>query len=123
MVGVLLISGIVVSNLLTDRLTVHNRTTAPITFTSDSFGGYANYVAACSSMEFEWDQGNGSNSGWIPPDGLRRWQGGAVEVEIPAVRGFEGPGGDRFAVLVTGAGVEETEPDSSLPACEGAPPQ
>lgn len=57
--------------------------------TADSFGGYSNNVPACSSTEFEWEQGNGSDSGWMPADGVRRWQGGAVHVEIPAERWFE----------------------------------
>lgn len=112
----------VIGHLLTDRLTIHNRTRAPITFTAESFDGYSNYVPACSSTEFEWEQGNGGNSGWIPTDGLRRWQGGAVHVEIPVERWFEVQmPADHFTVVVTGDGLTEVQPGSSLPPCEGMP--
>lgn len=121
LVGVV-VSAAVIGHLLTDRLTIHNRTTAPITFTDGSFNGYPNYVPACSSARFEWEQGNASNSGWVPADGVDRWQGGAVHVDIPVERWFEVRiPADDFTIVVTSEGLSEVEPGSSPPACEGMP--
>lgn len=119
-VGSFVISGLI-GHVMTDRLTVHNRTTVAVRFTTDAFGSYPNYVGACSSNEFRWEL-DGSRSGWTPADG-GRWQGGAVEIDIPVERWFEVQvPADRFAVLVTKDGVLEIEPESSLPACDGVPP-
>ena len=57
-----------------------------------------------------------------PPTVLRRWEGGAVHVEIQVERWFEvRVPADHFNVVVTGEGLSEVEPRSSLPPCEGMP--
>lgn len=46
-----------------------------------------------------------------------------MEIEIPVERWFEVQiPSERLAVLVTSDGVEEVEPQSSLPNGEGTPP-
>jgi hypothetical protein len=111
---------VLIGHLRTARLTVHNRTTEPVSFTTDSFGSYPNYVGACSSNEFRWKE-DGGEFGWTPADD-GGWQGGAVEIALPVERWFEFQPAERLAVLVTGAGVVEVEPESSTPSCEGTPP-
>jgi hypothetical protein len=123
---VLLLIGFVVitqllGNALTDRLTVHNRTSVPVEIVTDAFGSYPNYVGACSSAEFTWKQ-EGSKSGWTPA-GVREWQGGAVDIEIPVERWFEARvPADHFTVVVTSEGVAEADAGTALPACGGMPP-
>lgn len=115
LVGVIVLAAIA-GHLLTDRMTVLNRTTAPVSFTADSFGG----LPACSSAEFEWELGTGSKPGWSPADGSPQWQGGAVPVEIPVERWLEGQiPADDFIVLVTADDVREMQPNSTVPPCEG----
>lgn len=109
--------------LLTDRLTVHNQTTVPISFTVDSFGGSGNEVRACDSSEFRWKQ-DGNRSGWTPADGGTWGAGGAVDIDIPVERWFEVQiPANHFMVLVTSEGVVEWDADSTLPPCEGEPPR
>ncbi len=97
-VGFLLIY-LLVGHLLTDRLTVHNRTTVPVSFISDAFGGYENDIGSCSSEEFAWRQ-DGSRSGWRPV-GPREPHAGAMDIEMPVERWFEAGPADHFIVLVT----------------------
>ena len=108
--------------LLTDRLTVYNRTTVTISIATDPIGADRNHVGACDSSEFRWKQ-DGSRSGWTPADG-GSWPGGGVEIEIPVERWFEVQiPADHFVVLVTSDGAVEFDPEASLPACEGEPPE
>lgn len=108
--------------LLIDRLTVHNRTTTPISFTDDEYGFYSNDVGACTSREFEWRKGNGWREGWRP-DGAAEHHGNAIEIELPVERWFEAGLADHFFVLVTSEGVTEVDADDPVPDCEGEPPE
>ena len=117
--GIVAVFGIIVVNLPTDRVTIHNRTTVPIEFLTDSLS--QNYVAACASVDFEWTR-DGGRSGWSHPDGLHTWEGGAVRIEIPDVRPMDGFPGGHFTVVVNSAGVSEDVSGSSLPPCHGTPP-
>ena len=110
---------VLIGHLRTARLTVHNRTTEPVSFTTDSFGSYPNYVGGCTSSEFRWKE-DGGRFGWTPADN-GGWQGGAVEIALPVERWFEFRPAERLAVLVTRDGVVEVEPESSTPSCEGKP--
>jgi hypothetical protein len=112
---------LLVDQLFTDRLTVHNRTTVPVSFLTDAFGGYEEHIGACSSVEFAWRH-DGSRSGWRAV-GVGEHHAGAVAIELPVERRFAAGLADRFAVLVTDEGVSEVDPDASPPPCDGAPPE
>lgn len=108
-------------HMLTARLTIHNRTTEPLSVTTDAFGGYPNYVGACSSGEFRWSQ-QGSRLGWEPA-ATREFHGGAVEIAIPVDPWFEVQvPANHHVVLVTSEQVAEIEESSPLPPCSGVPP-
>ena len=107
--------------MVTERLTVHNRTTEPVSVTTDAFGGYPNHVGACSSGEFRWSQ-EGSRSGWEPA-ATREFHAGAAEIAIPVERWFEVQvPAIHHVVLVTSEQVGEIEESSPLPPCSGVPP-
>jgi hypothetical protein len=124
-IGSLLVGFVLVyalaDQVLTDRLTVHNRTTVAVSFTTDAFGGLKNAVGQCSSEEFAWRQ-EGSKAGWRPV-GPRELHGGSVGIDLAVERPIDGIGARHFEFLVTTEGVVEMESDITVPACEGVPPE
>ena len=93
-------------HIATELLTVHNRTTEPVSVISDAFGGYPNHVGACSSGEFRSGQ-EGSRSGWEPAT-TREFHAGAVEIAVPVERWFEVQvPANHHVVLVTSEQVGE----------------